>query len=65
MILLEVYLVHVFAVELEETTSPEYLPKQADWDLRVYKPTQMAIAEKETPEEDATPDLPTASDAVG
>ena len=55
----------LFAVELEETTSPEYLPKQADWDLRVYKPTQMAIAEKETPEEDATPDLPTASDAVG
>ena len=54
----------LFAVELEENTSPDFLPKQADWDLRVYKPTQMAIAEKETPEEDATPDLPTASDTV-
>ncbi len=38
----------LFAVELEFETSPEYLPKQADWDLRVYKPARMAVAEKGT-----------------
>ena len=54
----------LFAVELEEATSPEYLPKQADWDLRVYKPARMAIAEKETPEEDADLEIPTVNDAV-
>ena len=37
----------LFAVELEFETSPEYLPTQADWDLRVYKPARMAVAEKE------------------
>ena len=36
----------LFAVELEEATPTEYLPAQADWDLRLYKPTRMAIAEK-------------------
>jgi len=36
----------LFAVELEEATSTEYLPAQADWDLRVYKPARMAVAEK-------------------
>ena len=41
----------LFAVELEEATSPEYLPKQADWDLRVYKPARMAVAEKGSQEE--------------
>ena len=36
----------LFAVELEFETSPEYLPEQAEWDLRVYKPARMAVAEK-------------------
>ena len=48
----------LFAVELEEATSPEYLPKQADWDLRVYKPARMAVAEKEMPEHAPNPELP-------
>jgi len=36
----------LFAVELEESTPIKYLPSQADWDLRLYKPARMAIAEK-------------------
>ncbi len=38
----------LFAVELEEATPTEFLPTQADWDLRVYKPARMAVAEKES-----------------
>ena len=54
----------LFAVELEEATSPEYLPKQAEWDLRVYKPARMAVAEKETPDEIPPPESPAANDEV-
>lgn len=43
----------LFAVELEESTPTEFLPTQADWDLRVYKPARMAVAEKESTVEDA------------
>ncbi len=37
----------LFAVELEFETPTEYLPTQAEWDLRVYKPARMAVAEKD------------------
>jgi hypothetical protein len=36
----------LFAIELEESTPIKYLPTMAEWDIRVYKPALMAIAEK-------------------
>ncbi len=36
----------LFAVELEERTSLDFLPRSLEWDVRVYKPARMAIAEK-------------------
>ena len=37
----------LFAVELEEKTPIHFLPPNAEWDIRVYKPALMAVAEKE------------------
>jgi 16S rRNA (guanine966-N2)-methyltransferase len=37
----------LFAVELEERTPREYLPKDVEWDIRIYKPARMAIGEKD------------------
>lgn len=37
----------VFAVELEEHTPLEVLPASLQWDVRLYRPAQVAIAEKE------------------
>jgi len=48
----------LFAVELEFETPTEFLPTQADWDLRVYKPARMAIAEKEAAEVDSVDESP-------
>jgi 16S rRNA (guanine966-N2)-methyltransferase len=36
----------LFAVELEDKTPLELLPSCLEWDVRVYKPARMAIAEK-------------------
>lgn len=36
----------LFAVELEDKTPLELLPRSLEWDVRVYKPARMAIAEK-------------------
>jgi 16S rRNA (guanine966-N2)-methyltransferase len=36
----------LFAVELEDSTSLDLLPKSVDWDVRSYRPAQIAIAEK-------------------
>lgn len=36
----------LFAVELEDKTPLALLPTCLDWDVRVYKPARMAIAEK-------------------
>ncbi|MEY4568521.1 MAG: Ribosomal small subunit methyltransferase [Planctomycetota bacterium] len=37
----------VFAVELEEHTPLDVLPASLHWDVRLYRPAQVAIAEKE------------------
>jgi 16S rRNA (guanine966-N2)-methyltransferase len=37
----------VFAVELEENTPIDVLPASLQWDVRLYRPAQVAIAEKE------------------
>jgi 16S rRNA (guanine966-N2)-methyltransferase len=36
----------LFAIELEEKTSLDCLPSQIEWDIRTYRPAQMAIGEK-------------------
>jgi len=36
----------LFAVEIEEGVSRDLLPSQAEWDIRLYRPAEMAIAEK-------------------
>ena len=36
----------LFAVELEESTPRAQLPDGIDWDVRLYRPAQMAVAEK-------------------
>jgi 16S rRNA (guanine966-N2)-methyltransferase len=36
----------LFAVELEEGTPTHFLPPSVEWDIRVYKPALMAVAEK-------------------
>jgi 16S rRNA (guanine966-N2)-methyltransferase len=39
----------LFAVELEDKTPLDFLPTELEWDVRTYKPAQMAIAEKYPP----------------
>jgi 16S rRNA (guanine966-N2)-methyltransferase len=36
----------LFAIELEEATPRALLPAGIDWDVRLYRPAQMAVAEK-------------------
>lgn len=36
----------LFAVELEEATPLDLLPEGIDWDIRLYRPARMAVAEK-------------------
>lgn len=36
----------LFAIELEENTPTDFLPTSLEWDVRLYKPARMAIAEK-------------------
>jgi 16S rRNA (guanine966-N2)-methyltransferase len=36
----------LFAVELQESTPLDLLPTGIDWDIRLYRPAQMAVAEK-------------------
>ena len=38
-------------VELEEKTPPSFLPSQYEWDNRLYRPAQVAIAEIMPPAE--------------
>jgi 16S rRNA (guanine966-N2)-methyltransferase len=36
----------LFAIELEEKTPLDFLPKDLEWDVRTYRPARMAIGEK-------------------
>ena len=49
----------LFAIELEEATPTDFLPSSLEWDVRLYRPARMAIAEKYAESEqepESTPD---------
>ncbi len=35
----------LFVVEMDESTSPDVLPEGYEWEIREYRPAQIAIAE--------------------
>jgi len=39
----------LFAIELDQSTSPDVLPSWIDWQKRLYRPALVAIGEKTTP----------------
>lgn len=45
----------MFAVELPEPSDPAWLPDTLSWQLRTYRPAQLALADKVAAEEPASP----------